>query len=349
MPSRRGIAAILLALLGLVAASCRGPGAANVATVNGVGIPRELLERVITTQLSNASDDSSPIPQLDDAENVANTERTFLTLFIRVEIVKQLADELGVLVSESDIDERWNLDISAREGGEEELLEFIDSLGLTVEEYRHFELANAARIEAIEEEVGGDVEITDAMIEEAYSQREWDRARASHILVETEEEAIDLKQQLDDGADFAELAEEHSTDPGSAALGGDLGVQPRGVYVPEFEDYIWSAPLDELSDPIQTDFGWHLIIVTERESLTLEDAADGLRSELESSQRAQVVQARFREAIDAADVVVDSRIGRWDPVETAVVPLEELTPDPAAPTAPGLPTDLPIPEVTPSP
>lgn len=350
MPSRRGRAALFIALLALVAASCRGPGATNVATVNGVGIPRELLERVITTQLSNAADGSSPIPELDQAENVANTERTFVTLFIRVEIVRQLADELGVLVSEADIDERWNLDVSAREGGEEELLDFIESLGLTVDEYRDFELANAARIEAIEEAVGGDVEVTDQVIADAYAQREWDRARASHILVEDEQEALDIKAQLDEGADFAELAEEHSTDPGSAGLGGDLGVQPRGVYVPEFEEYIWSAPLDEMSDPIQTDFGWHIIVVTERESLTLEEASEGLRSELESSQRSEIVQARFREAIDAAEVVVDSRIGTWDPVETAVVSDDPLTPDAPAPTAPFVPpTELPSPEVVPTP
>ena len=307
-PRVRAIVALLVA--GLLLSACRGPGLDNVATVNGVEISRELLQRVVAAQTSTALDETSPIPDIDNPANHATTERTFLTLFIRVEIVRQLADELGVLVSDEDVQGRWDLDAASRAGGEDELREFIAGLGLTEAEYRDFELANAARIEGIEQIVGGDVAVTDADIAAAF-EASGPVATASHILVETEDEALELKQQLDDGASFADLAVEHSLDTGSAQVGGSLGQQPQGTYVPEFEEYVWSGEIGVISDPIETQFGFHLILVNDRET-SVEDATERLRTLLESQNRSQAVQQRFQQALQDAEIVINSAIGRWD-------------------------------------
>lgn len=91
-----------------------------------------------------------------------------------------------------------------------------------------------------------------------------DEVRASHILVETEQEANDLKAQIDGGADFATLAREHSIDPG-AANGGDLGFFGKGMMVQPFEEAAFGlAEAGDVSAPVQSQFGWHIIKLTEK-------------------------------------------------------------------------------------
>ncbi|MEO0475826.1 MAG: peptidylprolyl isomerase [Planctomycetota bacterium] len=89
-------------------------------------------------------------------------------------------------------------------------------------------------------------------------------AVASHIIVSTEEQALELKQQIADGADFAELAKAHSSCP-SGKAGGSLGQFSQGQMVPEFDAVIFSdLPLGEVSEPVKTQFGYHLIEVQQR-------------------------------------------------------------------------------------
>ncbi len=89
------------------------------------------------------------------------------------------------------------------------------------------------------------------------------RASARHILVATEEQCSDLKTQIDGGASFADLAKEHSQCP-SGGRGGELGEFGRGQMVPEFDQVVFSAPVNEVQGPVKTQFGYHLLEVTER-------------------------------------------------------------------------------------
>lgn len=88
-------------------------------------------------------------------------------------------------------------------------------------------------------------------------------AKARHILVNTEEECLALLSQIQEGAGFSELAMEHSGCP-SKAQGGDLGQFGPGQMVPEFDKVVFSAPVGEVQGPVQTQFGYHLLEVTER-------------------------------------------------------------------------------------
>ncbi len=89
------------------------------------------------------------------------------------------------------------------------------------------------------------------------------QAAARHILVSTEEQCKDLKQQIIDGADFAELAKAHSSCP-SSREGGALGVFGPGQMVKEFDEVVFSAPVGEVQGPVKTQFGFHLVEVTQR-------------------------------------------------------------------------------------
>ncbi len=89
------------------------------------------------------------------------------------------------------------------------------------------------------------------------------RAAARHILVSTEEACQNLKDELAQGADFAQLARQHSECP-SGKRGGDLGEFGRGQMVREFEEVVFSADVGEVQGPVKTQFGYHLIEVTSR-------------------------------------------------------------------------------------
>jgi len=88
-------------------------------------------------------------------------------------------------------------------------------------------------------------------------------ARARHILVNSEDICVDLKTQIEGGADFAAIAREHSSCP-SSSEGGDLGQFGPGAMVPEFDQVVFSAPVGAVQGPVKTQFGYHLLEVTER-------------------------------------------------------------------------------------
>jgi len=103
---------------------------------------------------------------------------------------------------------------------------------------------------------------------------DFETAKASHILVQDEKAANEIKKKLDDGGDFSKLAKEYSIDTATASKGGDLGEFKRGDMVTEFSDAAFSIKLNTISDVIKTDYGYHIIKVTERKQKTYEQAKD---------------------------------------------------------------------------
>lgn len=123
---------------------------------------------------------------------------------------------------------------------------------------------------------------------------------ASHILVETEAEAAEIKAALDDGGDFAETAKEKSTGP-SGPSGGSLGWFGPGMMVPAFEAAVVEMQVGDLSDPVQTEFGWHIVKLNDKRTKpapTLEEA----RAEIEQQIQRDAVEEKVAAVTDAADV-----------------------------------------------
>ena len=89
------------------------------------------------------------------------------------------------------------------------------------------------------------------------------RASARHILVKTEETCLDLKKQIDEGADFADMAKKHSECP-SGNEGGSLGEFSPGQMVPEFDTVVFNDDVGKVHGPVKTQFGYHLIEITSR-------------------------------------------------------------------------------------
>jgi peptidyl-prolyl cis-trans isomerase C len=90
------------------------------------------------------------------------------------------------------------------------------------------------------------------------------KASARHILVDTAEECESLKEQINGGADFADIAKAHSKCPSGSSAGGDLGEFSPGQMVKEFDDVVFSADINVVHGPVQTQFGYHLIEITNR-------------------------------------------------------------------------------------
>ncbi len=133
--------------------------------------------------------------------------------------------------------------------------------------------------------------ITDEALQAAYDARFASAApqteyNAAHILVDSEERAKEMKAEVDAGADFAELAKLNSTDTGSGANGGSLGWFGLGMMVKPFEDAVVGMKAGEVSAPIKTDFGWHIIKLSETriaEAPTLDEMRDELAAEIEQA------------------------------------------------------------------
>ncbi|MDK3071729.1 peptidylprolyl isomerase [Sedimentitalea sp. JM2-8] len=174
-----------------------------------------------------------------------------------------------------------------------------DQVRVSLENERRSLLA-AAAIETVMTGVGSDEEIRaayDAKYADGFGETEYD---ASHILVETEEEAQAIKAELDGGADFAETAKAKSTGP-SGPNGGNLGWFADGAMVAEFQAAVNALAAGEISDPVQTQFGWHIIVLNESRKKTAPEL-DVVRNELLQKLRQDAVEARIEDLTRNADI-----------------------------------------------
>ncbi len=250
--------------------------------VNGLSISvaqyDQMLSREITTALAQMGgggmdlDSSSPILQaLKGQFEVQLRERIVQQLAIRA-----AARDAGIEASSDSVQAAWRmmtaeLDETALENGlrqanmtREEALEEIKA-GLTTELFLNSRVPAAT---ATESEARAFFEENKARFNRP------ETARARHILVPDDANGAriirEIRARIERGEDFAVLAREYSID-GSAQAGGDLGSFERGRMVPEFEKAVFSLPIGKVSQPVKTQFGWHLIRVDERTPARLAD------------------------------------------------------------------------------
>ncbi|MFA9447017.1 peptidylprolyl isomerase [Egicoccus sp. AB-alg6-2] len=295
-------AAMLAALL----AGCGGattPGAA--ATVDGEVISRERLESAVR----ELTGDSASMDAEERNELVGDTQRRVLSFLIQAQAIINLADERGITVDPAEEAARFEEDVEGF-GGEEALAQQLSAQqsGLTVELYRDVLIPASLRLDLLREELLGEVEV-----------EEVETRTVRHILVETEPEAQAIVDELADGADFAELAQQRSTDPGSGAQGGELGDNPRGAFVPPFDDAVWSATIGEVVGPVESDFGFHVLEVTDEGSVE-QAAGGGSRDQAAQGQLDQLLASAFADA----EVTVAPGLGRWDAELQQVVAPERV-------------------------
>lgn len=145
-------------------------------------------------------------------------------------------------------------------------------------------------------------EITDEEINDYFEEHkdELEQVDASHILVEDEETAKEVKQKLDDGEDFSELAKEYSIDTANADNGGELGFFTKSTMAEEFSDAAFKLKVGEISDPVKTSYGYHIIKVNEKK-----DTADKLKDEITKNLNEQKYSDYLKELYDNANIVTE--------------------------------------------
>ncbi|MBA4535666.1 peptidylprolyl isomerase [Bacillus aquiflavi] len=195
--------------------------------------------------------------------NIAETKAGNVTKDELYEVMKERYGEqtLQELVFEKILSDKYEV-------SDKEIKKAVEDLeaqyGPALEQYSKEEVKRLAKFQLLQEKaVTKDIKVTEEEMKEYYENYK-PEIKARHILVEDEQTAKDIKAKLDEGAKFEDLALEHSNDPMSAQNGGDLGWFGSGQMVPEFDEAAFKLKVDEISAPVQTDNGWHIIQVTEK-------------------------------------------------------------------------------------
>ncbi|OIJ11882.1 hypothetical protein BKP35_11325 [Anaerobacillus arseniciselenatis] len=268
----------------LVLSACNGDGA-NVADTD---------ERVIAEVEGQVITEAELINELKERHG-----ETVVALLVQEKLFNAHAERLNI--TEEDINEELNQIKEAYDLTEEEdFLGFIAMQGFSDEEEFRALVKQHLVIQKIASE--------DAVVTEEEVREEYDAGKeveASHILVEDLQTAEEILEKLNEGEDFAELATQYSQDPGSGAEGGSLGYFERGQMVPEFEQAAFNLEVGEISEPVQSQFGYHIIKVTDKKPY--EEDFEEVKDEIEevlARRQARPIEEVQREILEDANIEI---------------------------------------------
>jgi len=246
-----------------------------VARVNGEAINRGDLEEAVTEIEARAG---QPMP----AEQRDRVLRAVLDQLIGYRLLAQESVSRKTAVTDADIEARMG-QIRSQFPSEEVFKEQLQQRKMTLEKLRADTRANMQITAMLQAELDAKTAVSADQVNDFYVKnpaafQQGERVKASHILVRVQANADSAEREkarakaagiladLKAGKDFGELAKQHSDDPGSGAQGGDLGYFQRGQMVPPFEQAAFALPVGQTSDLVTSDFGFHIIRVTDRQA-----------------------------------------------------------------------------------
>ncbi len=241
-------------------------------------------------------------------------------------LVQQEAELRDIAISEAAIEEEFQVQYTRmldREGiTEQQLRDYFAQQGASLESWKAEARAQVKQQmlrDAVARAVVGPLEISDEELRAYFEEHRAQygvpaKVSASHILVEDEEKGRLLLEELAGGAEFATLAREHSTCP-SGQEGGALGWFGRGAMVPEFEEVAFSLEIGQMSDLVESDFGFHIILVTDRqeaEEAVFDDKRDQVRTDVEEARLREIFGDWMDHALDDAELDIhDPVLNAW--------------------------------------
>ena len=249
--------------------------------------------------------EQSGVPK-DDPQYQATVQQIMPQL-VSIEIAKAYAQEHNITVSDKEVDQelaklKEQVGDQARSSGQdvsnqEAYEQALKQNNITEEQLRE-DIRENLPVQEVQERVAGNAEPSDEEIQNYYEKNKEAQFTTPaqrcvrHILFnkDQKEKAEDVKQQLEDGGDFAKLAKEYSQDPGSAANGGDLGCLGKGETVPEFEQAAFGAEQGEIVGPVETEFGYHILKVTDvksEQTRSLQEVESQIRSQLATEKQSE--------------------------------------------------------------
>lgn len=206
-----------------------------------------------------------------------------LDQLISEKIIESELKKNNITVSDEDTQKELQ-GMIAQYGGQEQFNALLANYGYSIEDFTENIATNLKLKKLLESRIT----ITEADMRAYFEQNKEnfsveEQVKASHILVDSEAKAKEVKEKLAAGGDFAELAKEYSIDTGSAPNGGQLGLFPRNTMVKEFEDMAFSLAPGTISEPVKTKYGYHIIKVEEKitaKPAVYEENAEKIKSTL---------------------------------------------------------------------
>lgn len=239
-------------------------------------------------------------------ELVTQNGAQVLDMLVADKIMQSEVKKQNIVVSDEDIDTELN-NMKESYGSEEIFNTELEKYGLTIEDVKK-NIKSNLQIESLLEPY---VEITDEEMKAYFEQNkssldQEEQVKASHILVDTEELAKEIKSKLDAGEDFSELAKEHSTDKSNSELGGGLGYFSREKMVTEFSDAAFALQIDEISSPVKTSFGYHIIKLEDKvdaKTATFEEFKDEIKKQIFQTKSYDAYMKWYAEKLEEYEIV----------------------------------------------
>jgi peptidyl-prolyl cis-trans isomerase C len=274
-----------------------------IARVNGQDINRADFERALQSVESRAG---APVP----GEQRDRVYRDLLDRLIGFALLTQESKARNVVVPDADVEARMT-QIRGQFPSEEVFNQMLAERKLTLEQMRNDARQDMAVAKMLSDEVEAKSAVKPEQVTDFYAKnpdqfKQPERVRASHILIafpengdaaakaQARQKAEQILKDVKAGKDFAALAKEHSQDPGSAANGGDLGFFQQGQMVGPFNDAAFSLPPGSTSDLVETNFGYHIIRVAEKEpgrTVPLEEVRPQVEQYLQNLNRNEQTEA----------------------------------------------------------
>jgi len=220
------------------------------ALVNGQPISTEYYQRQIAQVEAFFVQEGLDLESEEGQERLAQAYRQVLEQMIDQELIRQAAAEMGISISDEELESKIQ-EIIEQSGGQEQFDQSLRDTGTSYDDFRQMLLD-----QLLGEAVFSSVTASISSVAE--------QVHARHILLATREKAEEVLARLQGGEDFAFLAREYSEDVSSRERGGDMGIFPRGITPPEIEDKAFSLDVGEISGIIESDFGFHIVQVLER-------------------------------------------------------------------------------------
>lgn len=250
-----------------------------------------------------------------------------LDQMINTELLAQNAEKEGKKVTDKEIQSSYN-DLKTYVNSDEQIKKSAEDLGIS-DDFLKEQAKLSLLIQKSQEKFYSEEKVSDSEMKKYYDEHideyKKDEVEASHILIKTtddqnkplpeaeqkkaKEKAEKVLKEVKAGGDFAELAKKYSQDPGSAEQGGSLGTFGKGMMVKEFEDAAFGMEPGQVSDLVKTDFGYHIIKVTDRikETTSFDEAKEGIKEEiLKNKYGEKIAELQKKAKIEKFDKVIES-------------------------------------------
>jgi foldase protein PrsA len=242
--------------------------------------------------------------QLYEALVEANGEQVLNSLIIK-KIIKLEAKKQNIKVTKDEIQDELDKTIE-NFGSKEAFKNTLEYYGITEDSLKEDIELNLYVSKLLKSEVKiTEEEMKDYFEENKDDFKQEEQVKARHILVENEETAKEIKQKLDNGENFEELAKKYSTDTETKEKGGDLGFFSKGEMVKEFEEVAFSLKVGEISNPVKTKYGYHIIKVEDRKEAkeaNYEESKEEIREKLFEEKLPDVYQSWIEEKMKEYNV-----------------------------------------------